>query len=354
MFMSLRALTIDIGTGTQDVLLYESDKNIRNCLKMILPSPTVVVSNKIGELTAKGKNLFLTGYTMGGGPSTFAVRKHIESGLRVVSLREPALTINDDLEKVRKMGVEVVEDFNPDSSFEEVFMRDVFLSEFESMFSSLGISLPDKIFVSVQDHGFSPRMSNRKFRFSIFEKTLRKGNLFSFFYSEKEVPDFFNRMVSVLDSIKDFSRERGLKMECYVIDTVFSALIGAMESVEDFPAFVVNFGNSHTIGAVVNEHGEVLSLFEHHTSIMRRKGEKGIEKFLNEFLKGNVSGEDVFDDGGHGAFIGEVVEVKDLVATGPNSHLCRYRIANPAGDTMITGNMGMIYAYRRKFELAGV
>jgi uncharacterized protein (DUF1786 family) len=344
---AIKALTVDVGTGTQDILLYESNKNIRNCLKMILPSPTLIVAEKIKEMTERQKNILLTGYTMGGGPSTFAIRKHLERGLKVTSLPEPALTINDDIRKVEEMGVEISN--NPErEGLVEVELRDVFMREFHSFFGSIGIEVPDKVFLAVQDHGFSPDMSNRRFRFRVFEKTLRGGNLYSFFYHEDEVPEHFNRMKSALKSIKDFSDEKGLKIESYVIDTVFAALIGAMTDLKRFPAFIVNFGNSHTIGAVVDEDGSVFSLFEHHTSIMRRKGSEGVKKFLESFIHGKIDNEQVFGEGGHGAFVKEVVEVRDFVATGPNAELSPYRTANPAGDTMITGNVGMIHAYLQR------
>ncbi|AGK62073.1 Uncharacterized protein conserved in archaea [Archaeoglobus sulfaticallidus PM70-1] len=337
----MEALTVDVGTGTQDVLLYDSSKNIRNCLKMILPSPTKVVAERIRVCTESGKNIMLTGYTMGGGPCTRYARKHIERGLRIFAFPKPALTFNDDLQKVREMGVEIVESEMEDA--ERIEMRDAFMPEFEAFFKNLSVSIPDKIFFSVQDHGFSPDMSNRKFRFMVFERTARKGSIYSFFY--RDVPEYFNRMRSVVESIEDYGRSVGREFEVFIIDTVFSAVIGAMVDCKEFPALIVNFGNSHTIGAVVDEDGTIYSLFEHHTFAMKQKGLEGINRFIERFVRGEISNEDVFNEGGHGAYVDEVVDVKDRVCTGPNSHLCKYRTANPAGDTMITGNIGMLKAY---------
>ena len=39
----MQILTVDVGTGTQDVLLFDSDRELENCFKLVLPSPTVVV-----------------------------------------------------------------------------------------------------------------------------------------------------------------------------------------------------------------------------------------------------------------------------------------------------------------------
>lgn len=293
---------------------------------------------------------------MGGGASTAAAKEHLKKGLRIISLKKPALTFNDNIEKVKGMGIEIVDKIDCSDCIE---MKDVFLDEFVSFFQKVNVSLPDKIFVAVQDHGFSPHMSNRKFRFSVFQDQIKKERMiYSFFYNEKNVPSYFNRMRSVVDSIRDFSRKSGMNIQSYVIDTVFAAILGAMLDVRRFPAFVLNFGNSHTTGAVVDEDGFVHSLFEHHTSVMRRKGYEGIKSFLDAFLKGKITNEDVFEDGGHGAYIRDVVDVRDVVATGPNVHLCSFRVANPAGDTMIAGNLGMIRAYCQvngiDFEVSGL
>jgi uncharacterized protein (DUF1786 family) len=52
-------LAIDIGSGTQDILLYEEGKPMENCVQMILPSPTQLVSAQIQKATAAGKDIYL-------------------------------------------------------------------------------------------------------------------------------------------------------------------------------------------------------------------------------------------------------------------------------------------------------
>ena len=36
----MQILTVDIGTGTQDILLFDSERTPENCLKLVMPSPT--------------------------------------------------------------------------------------------------------------------------------------------------------------------------------------------------------------------------------------------------------------------------------------------------------------------------
>src|SRR5918997_1116779 len=68
-----RILAIDVGAGTQDILLWESDRTYENCVQLILPSQTQIVAGRIGEQTAAGRDIYLTGALMGGGASSEAV-----------------------------------------------------------------------------------------------------------------------------------------------------------------------------------------------------------------------------------------------------------------------------------------
>ena len=35
----MKILALDVGTGTQDILLFDSDRHIENCVKMVMPAP---------------------------------------------------------------------------------------------------------------------------------------------------------------------------------------------------------------------------------------------------------------------------------------------------------------------------
>ncbi len=331
--------TLDVGTGTQDFLLFREKENVRNCPKAIMPSPTRIVAENVRKLAEQGKNILLTGYTMGGGPCSKAIRDALKK-VRVYAFEKPALTVNDDLDAVRGEGVEIVSERPDDSGIVEVRMGDVNLEVYSSMLSMFGIDLPETLVVAVQDHGFSPNESNRRFRFRIFERVLKKRPyLDSFLYSRKDIPDFYNRMKAVAESTEDFEMENGVSFNLHVIDTVFPAIAGAMMDVREFPAMIANFGNGHTIFAVVGRDGRIYSMMEHHTAILRKMD---IDGLIRDFVSGKLTNDDVFHQGGHGAFIGEIVEVRDFVATGPNSSLSSLRTANPVGDVMVVGNAGMV------------
>jgi uncharacterized protein (DUF1786 family) len=54
-------LAADIGTGTQDILLFDSEKEVENSLLMVMPAPTQVTAEKVRKATKKGKMIGLPG-----------------------------------------------------------------------------------------------------------------------------------------------------------------------------------------------------------------------------------------------------------------------------------------------------
>ena len=44
----MKILALDIGAGTEDIMLYDNSKeNIENCIKMVLPTPSLVYADKV-------------------------------------------------------------------------------------------------------------------------------------------------------------------------------------------------------------------------------------------------------------------------------------------------------------------
>ena len=63
---------MDVGLGTEDVLLYNS--SYEDYSKLVLPAPTQAFSRKIRSLD---RGIHLTGGTIGGGPISQAVKTHL-------------------------------------------------------------------------------------------------------------------------------------------------------------------------------------------------------------------------------------------------------------------------------------
>lgn len=58
-------LAVDVGAGTQDILLFEEDLLIENSARMVMPSMTVIVGKLIDEARLRRRDVFLSGTTMG-------------------------------------------------------------------------------------------------------------------------------------------------------------------------------------------------------------------------------------------------------------------------------------------------
>jgi uncharacterized protein (DUF1786 family) len=332
--------TLDVGSGTQDFLLL-SDKNIKNCPKMILPSPSRILGSRIRE---SERNVYLQGYTMGGGAITYAVKQHIQK-YRVYADERAALTFADNLEKVREMGIVVGEPDEPEETLLRIKTTDVDMDFYSKILYWINYQLPEIYAIAVQDHGYSPHESNRIFRFKMFRRLIEKdSSLENFLFTIKNIPAEFNRMRDAGQSIMDFFEQRkNITPEIYVTDTVFAAIAGCAIHASSFPALLINFGNSHLTAAVLDNDWQILSIFEHHTGILKQKGKEGIKKTIENFIQGKITNEEVIDDGGHGCYVREAVDMKeigDVVCTGPRSDLSSWK--EVGGDPMITGNLGLI------------
>src|SRR3990172_10090846 len=105
---TMRILAVDVGTGTQDILLFDSAQPVENALQLIMPSPTQIAAGRIRRATGAGQPVVLTGVIAGGGPCHWALDDHLRAGLRAYATPEAAATFDDDLDVVQHMGVAVV------------------------------------------------------------------------------------------------------------------------------------------------------------------------------------------------------------------------------------------------------
>ncbi len=141
--------TLDVGSGTQDFMLF-AEENERNCPKAILPSPTRILAKKIERTEG---DIFLHGYTMGGGAITFAVRRHLQK-YRVYATERSALTFADDLKKVKEMGIILGQ---PDGNAVAIETKDVDMAFFSGLISKwatkcpITTSLPFRIMASLPE-----------------------------------------------------------------------------------------------------------------------------------------------------------------------------------------------------------
>jgi uncharacterized protein (DUF1786 family) len=351
----MKILTVDIGTGTQDIYLFNSMLDPENGYKMILPSPTMILNQKFRDATKAGKDVLLTGVTMGGGPGQWAADAHLKAGFNVFATPDAARSFNDDLDEVRQMGIRLVSEDEAarfSSETEHLELRDFDFQLIAKTFAQFSISLKglDAVAVAVFDHGTAPAgVSDRKFRFDYLDACIRNSNrLSAFAYRAEAIPAGMTRMQAVAHSAQ------GIDSPLLVMDTAPAAILGAtLDPVVRAcrESILVNIGNLHTLAFHLNQDG-IAGVFEHHTGLL---DQKKLDAYLWTLADGSIKNEDVFNDHGHGALVYEdepfilPVAPYGVAITGPrrkimaNSAFHPYFPA-PYGDMMICGCYGLLAA----------
>ncbi|HEY1349000.1 MAG TPA: DUF1786 domain-containing protein [Ktedonobacteraceae bacterium] len=360
---SVRILAIDVGTGTQDILLFESEKTIENCFKLIMPSPTIIVAERIKRATALGQSLLLTGVTMGGGPCHWAARDHALAGYRVVVTEEAARTFDDDLTQVEKMGFEVIDQVQGQRCREAGELVHIEMQDFAAQAIITALQAfdvdprVDALAIAAFDHGAAPPgYSDRRFRFDFIEETVKRAPFPSAFaYVARQTPPALTRLRAVARSAARYIELSGSRPDIplLLMDTGSAAALGALEDAlvrEQRECILCNIGNFHTL-AFHLLHGQIVGTFEHHTGEITRPQ---LEEFLLKLAAGTLTNEEIFNSSGHGALIlpqasGDTGHFPFLAVTGPRrellrgSTLKRYE-AVPHGDMMATGCYGLLRA----------
>ncbi len=352
----MQVLCIDVGAETQDILLYDSEKNMENCVQLVLPSWTSLVARQLKSSLSQGEDVFLTGTIMGGF-HFHGLRDFSASKGRVFATPEAAKTFHNDLDRVKEMGVKIIEAKEGRSLIRSgvkvIRTRDIDLNLILNSLRGFGIEVNlGGVAVAVQDHGEAPKgMSNRSFRFENLRKLLEdEPGAFSLCFKREEIPEYFTRMLAVSKTLK--TQENLLLM-----DSGFAAILGSLEDPEvnrRKRKLVVNIGNGHTLGAYLKG-SDILALFEHHTS---RIDAGKLKALLKKLSAGTLSNEEIYQDGGHGAWISKgdklsgEKEIELISVTGPNRRLAnqaRYHYAVPYGNMMLTGCFGLLKGYLWKY-----
>ncbi len=345
----MRILAIDVGTGTQDILLFDSTVEVENCLHMVMPSPTVLVARQIKEATRQGEDILLTGTIMGGGPSNWAAEDHLRAGRRVFATPNAARSFNDDLAEVVKVGIQIVdpEDADRFQNVRRIEMRDVDLAAVRRSFESFGLDLQfDALAVAVFDHGNSPPgYSDRLFRFEFLAERIRAFNSpAAFAFMRDQIPPRLTRMQAVANSLPtDFP--------LLMMDTAPAAILGALEDdrVRAHPTeLIANVGNFHTLVFRFRE-GQITGLFEHHTGELKPEQ---LENLIRQLAEGTLTHASVFGSQGHGALLLETQAIPNefLAVVGPRRALLLHSsnppyFATPYGDMMLAGCYGLVRAF---------
>ena len=367
----MKILSVDIGTGTQDIFLYDSNLDIENGFKLVLPSPTMMVHRHLKQTLKERTPILLTGHQMGGGPSAWAIEECARAGIPVYMTPNAATTLNDELDKVKALGIKIIseeEALSLSSSVLRLELKDFDFELISKTFADYGISMNDlaAIAVAVFDHGNAPAgVSDRQFRFDYLDERIKtKNSLSAFAYLSNNIPKIMTRLQSVADSAG------GLPCPLVVMDTAPAAILGANFDpavAKRKQKIICNVGNFHTLAFRLGEKG-IEGVFEHHTGEIDLPK---LESLLHRLADGSLKHEDVFNDMGHGALIYSDEKFEfgkddfDVVVTGPRRSLfatidnrpltinrppfivngrLRPYFATPFGDMMIAGCFGLLAA----------
>ncbi len=354
----MRILAVDIGTGTQDILLFDSQVAPENCLKMVMPSPTAILAGKVRRATAAGQSIVLSGVTMGGGPVSWALDEHLKRGLAVAATADAARTLDDDLAQVEAMGVAIVGDDEVERlavTHTHLVLKDLDLDAIAAALHAFDVEAGyNGLAVAVLDHGNAPAgVSDRVFRFDHIRSVLKRAagkedQLLAFAYTPRDLPSYLTRMQAVLRSIGRLSTP------VVLLDTGAAAALGALQDplvARSDEVVLLNLGNMHTLAThIVRE--RVAGMFEHHSGFLTTAA---LDGYIQQLVAGTLRNETVFADNGHGCYIMEPSTTLPrslnplLSVTGPRralaigSQLPPY-FAVPHGDMMIAGCFGLVRA----------
>jgi uncharacterized protein (DUF1786 family) len=339
-----RILAIDVGAGTQDILLWEAGRTFENCVQLILPSQTQIVAGRIRRLTEERRDVHLIGRVMGGGASSDAVAAHIAAGLAVTATAEAAKTLHDNPRRVEALGVRITEQ-QPVGAV-PVVLGDLDPAALREALAIFDVPFSEHFAVAVFDHGESLELSNRRFRFQHLERLIAAGGDLGLMVYGDDLPPYLTRMAAA----------RSLLPSATLMDTGAAGIWGALEDPRvaeraERGAILVNIGNMHTF-AVLLRGRRMLGLFEHHTHLLTTVR---LAELVAQLRAGTIAFEEVFAEDGHGAIVHPDYQPDpafDFVAvTGPNRGLARplgWYEAVPHGDMMLAGPFGLVAAARAK------
>jgi uncharacterized protein (DUF1786 family) len=350
-----RILAVDIGTGTQDVLLFDSRLEVENCFKMVLPSPTMMVFRRLEQIAERGQSAALFGFLMGGGPSSWGAERVLKGGGKVFATPQAALSFNDDLEAVQASGITVISDdelaaLPPD--VERVELRDFNFPALKQNFSRFGVPMDDldAVAVAVFDHGNAPKdISDRQFRFDYLKERIQNNNsLTAFSFLSTQIPLSMTRFQAAANSASGFDCPMVLMdtAPAAVLGASFDPVAGSLDT-----KVIVNIGNFHTLAFRLSPRG-IDGVFEHHTGLL---DQSSLENLIRKLAEGTLTHAEVFDRHGHGAvmFTQSSMAVgttpPPVIVTGPRRNLLagsslRPYNAVPFGDMMIAGCFGLVEA----------
>ncbi len=347
-------LMIDIGAGTMDVLYLDEETDV--VYKAVVASPVRMLAGRVRQ--GRG-DLLVTGGEMGGGALTQALRERA-GRFAVIMSRSASATVHRDPQKVRAMGIEVVEDgqageLTSRKGFAHLELADLDPARIETIVQGFGVPFAfDVVAVCAQDHGRPPAgVSALDYRHLMFRQVLSESPMVHrLLYDPRTLPQTMTRLQCIARSAAALPAG-----ELYLMDSGMAAILGAgldrqARGREVFA--VLDIATSHTVAATV-ENGRLAGFFEYHTHDITPWR---LEALLRDLADGRLEHQQLLAEGGHGAWVRRAVgssALETVIATGPRRRMLEGASlavlwGAPMGDNMMTGTAGLLEAVRRHRE----
>jgi uncharacterized protein (DUF1786 family) len=377
-------LAIDVGKGTEDILLLDESKPIENTIQIVLPSTAQILRDQL--YNDDSDLIFISGSLMAGEPWHKVVYdKCAENPNSVIMTETAARSLRYNLDQVRAKKVKILSDSEFDKEYEKNKKKQDEIKEFPmypNRFSISHYSISDinfdrieailaasdidpndisKVLLCVQDHGepVDANQSARDYRMSaIYSRLDNNGRLEDLMFRSDEIPQELPRLNSVAESVLKYFSHLSTN-DVYVMDSSPSVVLGVVgdlypkDITVDNKHLIVNLGNGHTLAAFMK--GDVVELlYELHT------GGLITDSFFEELdliLKGKLTHEDVLQKGAHGIYRRNNPDENQIISTylpilviGPNREKIKnihdeISFSHPGGSMMMSGPLGLIRAF---------
>lgn len=357
----LLILCIDIGKGTEDILVYSKSHSIENSIQMIVPSTAQLLATQINQ--TKDRPIRITGELMAGEPWNKSVYSITETQPnKVIMTKTAARSLRYVLNQVRAKGVKIVDDSEIDD-YEGplITIGDINWTRISALLKNSGIRNEEitKVLICCQDHGEpeDPKQSTRDFRMKTVYKNLEnRGRMEDLLFSVDEIPQELPRLRSVAQSALKVLTHLN-RSDIFVMDSSPAVILGVASYKTGFE-LVVNVGNGHTL-AVILKNKTIESIYEIHT------GGINLENFaenIRRLAKGDLSHEEALKSGGHGVYIrnetmmntSDINSLFPMTVIGPNRDKIKsldVKYVNPGGSMMMAGPIGLLRAYYHKINI---
>ena len=338
--MQPSVLCIDVGSRTQDALLFTAGEDPRNASRCILPAPSLLLSRRIAACTASRQDVYVHGPNMGN--SFFeALLAHVQAGCRAVMHPETAVALCGETSYATEQGIPLA-DTCP-TGHASLLTGDVDALLWRTLCRMAGLEAPDAIVVAAQDHGLYPKGDARMGRMAVWRECLHK--------SGGQGADPKDLIYSVAPPALTRLGAIQAVTGGPVADSGIAALLGLLavreiaERSHRHGVLLLNAGNSHLTGFLVYKE-RIYGVYEQHTF--------GVDvertvKDLSEFRLGWLPNEEVLQAGGHGSIFLDIPDeaegFRPAYITGPQRHLFtgHGRMAAPFDDAMLAGCFGLLY-----------